>query len=145
MLVVTVAAGDDVGGCLVGFATQASIDPPRFAAYLSEKNRTYRLARDAEYLGVHFLGPGDEDLAELFGGRTGDEVDKFAEVAWTPGTGGTPMLERCPNRFVGRVLERHTQGDHVSFLLEPVAAQRGKPVRQLDFHRAKAIDSGHEA
>ena len=51
-----------------------------------------------------------EDLVELFGGETGDEIDKFERCAWRPGPGGTPLLDGCPNRFVGRVLERHGRG-----------------------------------
>ena len=35
MFVVTTAAGGAPAGCLVGFATQCSIDPPRFLVCLS--------------------------------------------------------------------------------------------------------------
>ena len=145
MIVVTAAAAGRRAGCLVGFATQCSISPPRFAVYLSDKNHTYRVARDAEALGVHFLSTEDDDLARLFGGETGDEVDKFAGLEGRQGAAGTPMIERCPNRFVGRILERRAAGDHVAFLLEPIEAARGAEVRPFPFHRAKRIDSGHDA
>ena len=145
MIVVTAAAAGRRAGCLVGFATQCSISPPRFAVYLSDKNHTYRVARDADTLGVHFLSTEDGELARLFGGETGDEIDKFAGLEWREGPGGTPLIERCPNRFVGRVLDRRPVGDHVSFLLEPIEAERGEEVRPFPFHRAKRIDSGHEA
>jgi flavin reductase (DIM6/NTAB) family NADH-FMN oxidoreductase RutF len=84
-------------------------------------------------------------LAELFGGETGDEVDKFARVGWKPGPGGTPLLDACPNRFVGRVLERLDAGDHDAILLEPVLAERGTDAAEFSFHRAKRIEPGHEA
>ena len=145
MLIVTAAAGDERAGCLVGFATQTSISPPRFLVCLSEKNRTFRVARDATALGVHFLGADSDDLAELFGGETGDEVDKFDRVDWHPGPEGAPLLDRCRNRFVGRIAERLPAGDHTAFLLEPIAAERGEEVRPFPFHRAKVIDPGHEA
>ena len=145
MLVVTAGSAGRQAGCLVGFATQASIDPPRFAVYLSEKNRTYRVAREAGVLGVHFLSADDGDLAELFGGVTGDEVDKFERVEWTAGPEGVPLLDRCGNRFAGRVLERSPAGDHVMFLLEPVAADHAHTVRPFPFHRAKRLEPGHEA
>jgi flavin reductase (DIM6/NTAB) family NADH-FMN oxidoreductase RutF len=145
MIVVTAAAGGRPAGCLVGFATQCSISPPRFAIYLSDKNHTFRVASDAEALGVHFLSTEDEDLARLFGGETGDETDKFAALEWREGAGGTPLIERCRNRFVGRVLDRRTVGDHVSFLLEPIEAERGEEVRPFPFHRAKRIEPGHDA
>jgi flavin reductase (DIM6/NTAB) family NADH-FMN oxidoreductase RutF len=145
MLVVTAAAGEKVGGCLVGFASQASISPPRFAVFLSEKNRTCRIAREAELLGVHFLSDEDGDLAELFGSETGDEVDKLARVSWQPGAGATPLLHRCPNRFVGLILDRFPVGDHVAFLLEPTEADHAEPVRQFPFRRARQMEPGHSA
>jgi flavin reductase (DIM6/NTAB) family NADH-FMN oxidoreductase RutF len=123
VFVVTARHGESLAGCLIGFGTQVSIDPQRFLACLSDKNHTYRVAaRGAEHLAVHLVPPGRRDLAELFGGATGDDVDKFARCAWTEGRGGVPLLDDCPDRFVGRVLERRPLGDHVGFLLEPVAA-----------------------
>jgi flavin reductase (DIM6/NTAB) family NADH-FMN oxidoreductase RutF len=145
MFVVTAAANGERGGCLVGFATQSSIDPPRFLVCLSKTNRTYRIARDAPALAVHFLPADASDLAELFGGETGDRVDKFAACEWKEGPGGVPLLERCPNRFVGEVLARNDVGDHVAFLLAPVAAEHARRGGQFPFHRAKRIDPGHEA
>jgi flavin reductase (DIM6/NTAB) family NADH-FMN oxidoreductase RutF len=144
MFVVTGTGAGERVGCLVGFATQCSIDPPRFLVCLSKQNRTYRVARDAELLAVHFLPADEEDLAELFGGETGDRVDKFERTQWTEGPGGVPLLERCRNRFVGRVVERTDAGDHVAFVLEPVAAEKGHPGDQFPFHRAKRIVAGHE-
>src|SRR3954470_11824668 len=104
MFIVTTAAGGERSGCLVGFATQCSIHPPRFLACLSVKNHTFRVARDAEALGVHFVPADGGDVAELFGGETGDEVDKFAQVAWHEGPKGIPIVEACRNWFVGRIL-----------------------------------------
>lgn len=145
MFIVTARAGDEPLGCLVGFATQASIDPPRFAVCLSHNNRTYRHGRDAELLGVHCVPEHANALAELFGGETADEVDKFARCAWHEGPGGVPLLDECPNRFVGRVLWRLDAGDHDAFLLEPIAAENGTGEDEFTFHRAKRIEAGHEA
>ena len=145
MFIATVAHGGERAGCLVGFATQSSIDPPRFLLCLSDKNRTYRLARNAPALAVHLVPKEAEALAELFGGETGDEVDKFQRCAWRPGPGGVPLLDDCRNRFVGSVLERLPCGDHVAFLLEPTHAEAAPEGGQFEFHRAKRIEPGHEA
>jgi flavin reductase (DIM6/NTAB) family NADH-FMN oxidoreductase RutF len=145
MFIVTARAGSEPLGCLVGFATQTSIDPPRFAVCLSHHNRTFRRGHDAELLGVHCVPATAEALAELFGGETGDDVDKFERCAWHEGPGGVPLLDECPNRFVGRVLWRANAGDHDAFLLEPVAAEVGSGEDEFSFHRAKRIDAGHEA
>ena len=145
MFIVTVAAGGQRAGCLIGFATQGSIDPPRFLALISEKNRTFRVARDASALAVH-LAPDDKpELAELFGSETGDEIDKFERCDWSEGPGGLPILDDCPSWFCGEVLERLDCGDHVGFLLEPFAAQRGHGDEPFPFHRAKRMEPGHPA
>lgn len=145
MLIVTAYGDRELSGCLVGFHTQASIRPPRFLVCISKQNRTYRVALRSEALVVHFLSDADADLAELFGGQTGDEVDKFAQVAWRRGPGGAPVLERLDTWFAGRPVERVSLGDHMGFLLEPIegAAHRGHA--PLRFHRAKRIEPGHRA
>jgi len=145
MFIVTACAGGERSGCLIGFATQASIDPSRFLICLSHKNRTYRVAQGTDLLGVHFVPAEQGALAELFGGETGDAIDKFERAEWTTGPGGTPLLAACPNRFVGRVLDRLDAGDHDAILLEPVVAERGTDSAEFTFHRAKRIEPGHEA
>jgi len=61
-IVTTVAADGERSGCLIGFATQISISPPRFLVGLSGKNHTYRVAQRAEHLAVHFV-PADGSAA----------------------------------------------------------------------------------
>lgn len=120
MYVVTTAADGEVAGCLVGFASQSSLDPPRFVVWLSKANHTYPVARRASHLAVHLLRREQRGLAELFGGETGDRIDKFADVDFSPGPGGVPVLADVAAWFAGRI-ERHADwGDHVGFLLAPV-------------------------
>jgi flavin reductase (DIM6/NTAB) family NADH-FMN oxidoreductase RutF len=142
MLIVTTAAGGERAGCLVGFASQVSIKPPRFLVCLSVKNRTFRVAQDARVLVVHFVTDQDTEAAELFGGETGDEVDKFARWRWRPGPEGAPIV--LENWFAGRVLKRLDFGDHHGFLLEPIEGEAGGGDSTLTFHRAKRIEPGHE-
>jgi flavin reductase (DIM6/NTAB) family NADH-FMN oxidoreductase RutF len=144
LFIVTVAAAGERAGCLVGFATQVSIHPPRFLICVSVKNRTYRLALLAELLVVHFVPEDAEDLALLFGGETGDEVDKFERCEWRPGPGGMPVLSTLENWFAGRVLERTDFGDHCGYLLEPIEGETSRSSSTLTFRRAKWIDPGHE-
>jgi flavin reductase (DIM6/NTAB) family NADH-FMN oxidoreductase RutF len=145
MLIVTTAADGERAGCLVGFATQTSIDPGRYLVCISRKNRTHRVAEQAPVLGVHFVPADREDLAELFGGETGDEVDKFERCDWREGPAGVPIVAGCANWFAGEVIERVELGDHTGFVLAPVGGEAGEPVDQFSFHRARRIDPGHEA
>ena len=138
------ASGDgERSGCLIGFASQCSIDPPRFAVWVSEKNHTFSVAKASSHLGVHALSAEQRDLAELFGGETGDEVDKFARCSWHDGPEGVPVLDEVAGWFVGRVLERLDTGDHLGFLLEPVAAEV-TDVPNLTFQDVKDLDPGHQ-
>lgn len=144
MFLVTTAADDQRAGCLIGFATQVSIEPPRFLACLSVKNHTYDVARRSGVLVVHFVPEDAEELAELFGGSTGDDVDKFSRCAWRPGPDGAPVLEELENWFAGRILDTVAFGDHVGFVLEPIEGEAGRSEDPLTFHRARRIEPGHE-
>jgi flavin reductase (DIM6/NTAB) family NADH-FMN oxidoreductase RutF len=144
MFVVTAAADGDRSGCLVGFATQASIDPPRMLVCLSVVNHTYAVARAASLLAVHVLDPDRQELAELFGSETGDEVDKFSRCRWRPGPDGVPLLEDCQRFIVGRVLAQHDLGDHVGFLLEPIEVEGGGS-DAITLDDVDDIEAGHPA
>lgn len=143
LYVVTTAAQGERSGCLIGFATQCSIHPPRFLACLSKKNHTFGLARHAEVLAVHRVEEDQKHIAELFGGETGDQVDKFRRLSWHE-VHGVPVLDECACWFTGSILERLDLGDHVGYLLEPLEAEPGAPSSPLTFQRARDIEAGHK-
>src|SRR5271157_5877335 len=108
MFVVTTRAGDELGGCLVGFASQVGVDPSRFLVGLSKRNHTYRVARAATHLAIHVLPRRHRALARLFGGETGDRLNKFDSCAWETGPHGLPILTDAIGWFAGRILHRST-------------------------------------
>jgi flavin reductase (DIM6/NTAB) family NADH-FMN oxidoreductase RutF len=144
MLIVTAAMGDARAGCLVAFASQCSINPLRYIVFLSKKNHTYRIARGVDALGVHAVPRDRRDLARLFGGETGDEADKFGRSRWSTGPLGVPMVAGCSKWFVGTILERIDVGDHVGFLLSPIAGDSAEGP-DLGFQSARSIPPGHDA
>lgn len=146
MFVVTTQADGHASGCLVGFATQTSLDPPRFLVGISRRNHTYRVALQSGHLAVHVLSRRDIGLARLFGGQSGDQVDKFEQCAWHSGPEAMPILDDAAGWFVGKTLERIDVGDHVGYLLEPVAGYA--PDRADDLvalSDVTDIEPGHEA
>lgn len=145
MFIVTAAVDGERSGCLIGFGTPSSVDPQRFLACISKVNHTHPLVLRAAHVAVHVVPADREDLAELFGGETGDEVDKFLRCAWSDGPFGTTLLDGCPDRFVGAVLDRFDVGDHTALLLDPVWAEHGSDVAPLRFGRAREIAPGHPA
>jgi flavin reductase (DIM6/NTAB) family NADH-FMN oxidoreductase RutF len=146
MFVVTTRAGDERSGCLVGFATQVSVEPARFLIGLSKNNHTYRVATDADRLVVHLLDRSRRNLAELFGATTGDQVDKFACCDWHDGPGAVPVLDGAAAWFSGPVIGTYPVGDHVGFLVEMDAADvRDPDATLLTFSAVKDVAPGHEA
>ena len=141
MFIVTARAGRALG-CLVGFTTQASIDPPRSIVCLSHRNRTFRRGHNAPAARRPRRPRDAGDLAELFGGGTGRRATS-SPLAWHEGPRAFRSSTRCENWFAGRVVAPDA-GDHDAFLLEP-RRRGGRRRGRVHFHRAKRIDPGHEA
>lgn len=147
MIAVTAAGdGDELDACLVGFHSQASIDPPRYVVWMSNANRTSAIARNADVLGIHLLRRDQHKLAQRLGSVTqDDEPNKLAGIEMTTHASGAVVLERCSAWFAGRVVDRFDGGDHRGFLLEPVDAACPASFDPLRLHAASDIDAGHPA
>jgi flavin reductase (DIM6/NTAB) family NADH-FMN oxidoreductase RutF len=144
MLIVTTGTATEPAGCLVGFHTQCSIDPPRMLVCISRRNRTCAVAARNDLLTVHFLDEADHALSVLFGEQTGDTTDKFDACSWESRR-GVPVLTEVKAWVIGRVLERVHLGDHIGHLLEPVEAHLSGGLRQLSFQQVKDMKPGHPA
>ena len=124
LVVVTTSSDDQHAGCVVGFHTQCSIAPQRYAVWISKANLTYRVSLFATHLAVHLLAEADRSLLQLFGGTTGDRTEKFALCDWSPGPGGVPLLGSCRTRAVLEIASRWDDGsDHACFVGTPVLAE----------------------
>ncbi len=144
MLIVTTATADTRAGCLVGFHSQCGIDPRRYVVWISRANRTHAVATHAEQFAVHVLDAGQHALAELFGGESGDDVDKFARCAWSEGPDGVPLLDLCPDRFVARRVSFTDVGaDHTSLVLAPMTTEHGRPTTWLTVGKMTDVSAGH--
>jgi flavin reductase (DIM6/NTAB) family NADH-FMN oxidoreductase RutF len=142
--VLTVRTSDEeMSGCLAGFVTQCSIDPPNFVACISHLNHTLGVAVRYSAMGLHLLGEDQLDVARLFGEETGDVVDKFADVDWRIGTTGAPLLADASLALEGTILGHFSVGDHEAFLVRAVRAVGG-PGRGLLTHRnSPPLHPGH--
>ena len=84
MFVVGRSVDGDADACLVGFTSQCSIEPPRFAVFLSkiEPHLRARVACDRRW-SCTASEPDQHDLAEHFGGTTAhDDPGKLATWPW---------------------------------------------------------------
>ena len=146
MVIVTAAHEGERAGCLVGFHSQASIEPRRYCLWLSKANHTTRVALRTTHLAVHPLSVDDGDLAELFGTTTGDEVDKLARCEWVPSDEGPPLLTDVPGRMVvRRVTLLDEGGDHLCVVTEPVRVDGVGPATPLRLSDVRHLAPGHGA
>ncbi len=141
----TACAGGVRAGCVVGYAAEVSIDPPRFLACISRVNATFPVAMAASRLAVHALTRADLALAELFGGETGDDIDKFSRCDWVAADDGTPILTAPRTWFVGAILQRVDFGDHVGCVLAPERWQDGGIRDHLTVPDLASLEPGHPA
>ncbi len=142
--VVTVRAPDaDMSGCLAGFVTQCSIEPPNFLVCISKVNHTLAVAERSPGMGLHLLGSDQSALARLFGEETGDVVDKFSSVDWRLGSTGAPLLVDSAVSMEGQVLGHFSVGDHEAFLVRAVRAVAGEHTGLLTYRSAPPLEPGH--
>ncbi|TQK69683.1 MULTISPECIES: flavin reductase family protein [unclassified Nocardioides] len=143
LVVVTTSAQNHRAGCLVGFHSQSSITPEHYCVWLSKANHTYRVALRAHRFGVHFLTSDDLALAERFGTRSGEDVDKFAGLE-VDLHDDIPLLRSCPNRMlVERITLLDDGSDHVcltSLVLDSWTDGSFRPLRVSD---AAGLEPGH--
>jgi flavin reductase (DIM6/NTAB) family NADH-FMN oxidoreductase RutF len=144
--VVTVRSPDaEMSGCLAGFVTQCSIDPPHFLVCVSKVNHTFGVAERASGMGLHLLGEDQVDLARLFGEETGDLVDKFTSVDWRLGPTGAPLLVEAAVSLEGQILGHFSVGDHEAFLMRAVRSVAGDHPGLLMYRNTPPLRPGHPA
>ena len=142
--VVTVRTTDgEMSGCLAGFVTQCSIDPPNFLVCIAKVNHTFGLAERSDAMGLHLLGAQQDELARIFGEKTGDLVDKFAQCDWRLGPTGAPLLVDAAVGMEAQILGHFSAGDHEAFLVRAVHAVSGDHQGLLTYRDAPHFHPGH--
>lgn len=142
-VIVTTHDGRRRSGCLVTYTSPCSMVPPLYGVWLSTLNLTHEVAARAPALAVHFLTEANLPLAELFGGSSGYDRDKFAAAEVTDGPDGIPLLAGTAGHLVGRITARLGTGDHTLHVLDPfeVHATPGTG-RRLTFDDVRHIEPG---
>ncbi|MDT5147157.1 MAG: hypothetical protein QOC58_1802 [Mycobacterium sp.] len=117
---VTTRADGQPSGCLISFASQTSVEPPSFTVVLPRSSGTCEVARPG-HLAVHVLAQRHSGLAELFDGEPNEQAKSFDRCSWRAGPYRMPILDEAIAWFVGRTAHWIDIGDHVAYIVEPVA------------------------
>lgn len=147
MVGVLVRSDEGLGGCLVGFHCQCSIEPRRYAVWLSKANHTFRVAATASHLAVHWLRPDQMATAVVLGTVSSDDVPTKLErldLTTDPRT-QVPVLADHGGYVVGRIVDAHDDGDHVCYVLEVDAAADAGNADRLRFGDVAHLPAGHDA
>ena len=156
MVIVTARDRDgNRAGCLVGFASQCGVEPPRYAVWLSVRNHTFEVASGSDHLAVHVLAKDRRPLAELFGSLTEHDQDKFGRCEWDDGPFGLPILRQAAGWFAGparRVSASgepapngSVSGDHELLVISPQVAHGRLEAQPLSFQDVKDLNTGNPA
>ncbi|MBX3578373.1 MAG: flavin reductase [Rhizobiaceae bacterium] len=89
--VVTTGAGAKRYGFTASAVCSVSAAPPTLLVCINRGSSCFPAFDKASHFCVNTLMPGQEDIAELFGGRTPTE-DRFAFGDWEEGVTGIPVL-----------------------------------------------------
>ena len=134
---VTVITARDEDGTRVGITANSfnsvSLDPPMVLFSLAKSARSLPVFSKTGHWAVHILSAGQEELSNRFA-KSGE--DKFAGMEIEEGIAGTPLLAGCAARMQCRTAFCHEGGDHLIFVGEVLALDRGEAA-PLVFHAGK--------
>ena len=96
-------------------------------------------------MAIHLVPEDAAELAELFGGETGDEVDKFDRCSGGPAPRARRSWMAARAASWTASSSAWTSGTTPAWSWSPSSRSSRSTKGQLKFHRAKRIEPGHEA
>jgi flavin reductase (DIM6/NTAB) family NADH-FMN oxidoreductase RutF len=124
LYVMTSADGDERGGMLVTWVTQASFDPPLLAVAVQNSAHTPGLIRKSGAFSLNFMADEQRKEAGAFGQEYAKVGDKLTRYTNQPGPAtGSPILDDALGYLECRVSGWLSGGDHDLVMAEIVDAQ----------------------
>jgi len=103
------------GGKRFGFTASAvcsvSDTPPTLLVCINRASSSFPAFEAARHFCVNTLLPGQEDISDVFGGRT-PSADKFALGDWRDGQSGVPVLANASVSFECELTDIVDQATH---------------------------------
>lgn len=129
---VTVVTAADASGRKVGVTANSfnsvSLDPPLVLWSIDKRSNSHEVFEQASHFAVNVLAADQIDLSNNF---ARSKEDRFAEIEFEPGEGGSPVFADCSARFHCEKYQQVDGGDHWIMI--------GKVVAFDDFGRSPLL------
>jgi flavin reductase (DIM6/NTAB) family NADH-FMN oxidoreductase RutF len=139
VVVVTGSGADGPAGLSVGSFVSVSLDPPLIGFFVGKTSSSWPTVRATGRFCVNVLAADQTEVSRRFAVKGGD---KFADIAWSYGTAGLPVIDNCV-AWIGCRLEREIEtGDHVLVLGRVLDLKMARDAHALIFHRGSYTSTG---
>ena len=132
---VTIVTARAADGRLIGLTANSfnsvSLAPPLVLWSLSRGAASMAALRTGSHYAINILAAGHKALAERFASK---DIDRWADVAYTEGLGGAPVLAGAAASFECFNRSRYDEGDHVIFVGEVERCSHSAGASPLLFH-----------
>jgi 3-hydroxy-9,10-secoandrosta-1,3,5(10)-triene-9,17-dione monooxygenase reductase component len=107
--IITASAAQGPVGMAMNSFTSVSLTPPLVLFCPAASSTTWPVLRDCDAIAINVLSAEQEEVSRLFARRG---VDRFAEIDWTTGENGAPLLHGALGWLECSVRAEHPAGDH---------------------------------
>ena len=132
---VTIVTARAADGSLVGLTANSfnsvSLAPPLVLWSLARGAASMAALSTGSHYAINILAASQKDLAERFATK---DVDRWADVAFSEGVGGAPVLVGAAASFECFNRSRYEEGDHVIFVGEVERCAHQPGAQPLIFH-----------
>lgn len=108
--IITARDDDEPAGVAANSFTSVSMDPPLVLFCVAQSSSTWPRIERARKFAVNILGEHQEEVCRLFATKG---ADRFAQVAWHVGVGGSPVLDDCIAYLDCEFWAEYDGGDHI--------------------------------
>lgn len=135
---VTIITARAPSGELVGLTANSfnsvSLTPPLVLWSLSQAATSMDAFRQGSHYAINILAADQQALAQRFATRG---VERFADLEFTEGLSGAPLISGCVATFECFNRSRYTEGDHVIFVGEVEHCSHRPGASPLLYHGGK--------
>lgn len=128
------AANGDLVGLTANSFNSVSLAPPLVLWSLANSASSMPAMSAGSHYAINILGADQQDLAMRFASKG---LDRFADVAFTDGIAGAPLLKGAIATFECFNRSRYNEGDHVIFVGEVERCMHQAGASPLLYHGGK--------